>query len=169
MKKIVLALLAVASPAFAEEAPLQAPTNILGVDAAVVVPVGDYGDVVQIGGGVLGRYEVPLGMGYVYGRAGVIAHTFKDGIDGSLWLVPLYAGYRHPLGPSGAYVAGEIGITLEYASVDTSLGQMSDSDSDLGILLSAGMRRGRLDVRGGVFIPDADDATGLIATLGWDL
>jgi hypothetical protein len=160
------ALLALATPAFADEVP---PAKTFGIDAAVVVPVGDYADAIQIGGGVLVRYEVPAGPGFVYGRTGLIGHMFKDGIDGSLWLVPAYAGYRYPLSPSGAYVAGELGITFGYASVDTQFGEMSDSDTDLGIMLAAGLRRGKLDVRGGLFVPDSDDATGFIAAVGFDL
>lgn len=168
MKKLVLGMLVIATPAFAEEAPLQPPAKIIGIDAALVVPVGNYGDVAQLGAGALARFEVPIGTGFVYGRAGVIAHVLKDDFEGSLTLVPLYAGYRHPIAANGAYLAGELGITLGFVTVDTPLGEMSDPDSELGILLSAGMRRGKLDVRGGLFMPDADDAMGLIATLGYD-
>jgi hypothetical protein len=44
---------------------------------------------------------------------------------------------------------------------------MSDSDTDLGIMLAAWLRRGKLDVHGGLFVPD--DATGFIAAVGFDL
>jgi hypothetical protein len=166
---LVVCLIAFASPAFAEEAPLvEQQRKTFGIDAAVVVPVGDYGEVATLGGGALVRLEVPVGTGFVYGRAGVILHALDDRFEGSLTFVPIYAGYRHPLGDNGMYLAGELGITLGFATLDTPLGEMSDSDSELGVMLSAGMRRGKLDLRGGLFMPDADDAMGLMASAGYD-
>jgi hypothetical protein len=169
MKKlVVVGLIAFGGAAQADEV-IEQPRNIVGVDAALVVPVGDYGEAANLGGGALVRLEFPVSTGgYVFGRTGIIFHTLKVGDSGTLTFVPLYVGYRHPLGTGGAYVAGEIGITLGYASVDTSLGRMSDSDSELGAMFSAGMRRGKLDLRGGLFLPDTDDAMGLMASAGFD-
>ena len=167
-KHVLVGLVAFATPALADE-PLEAPKNIIGVDAAVVVPVGDYGDVATLAGGAMARIEVPLGRGFVFGRAGVLMHLLEDGIEGSMTFVPIYGGYRYPIDPSsGLYVAGEVGITLGYFEVDTQFGMASDSDSELGMMLSAGMRRGKLDVRGGLFLPDTDDLMGLMASLGYD-
>ena len=99
----MLALLAIATPALADEAiTSQAPirSKTLGVDAMAVMPVGDYGDAANAGIGVLGRLEVPAGPGFVTGRAGVIFHSMATDRDASLILVPLYGGYRfaHSMG-----------------------------------------------------------------------
>jgi hypothetical protein len=168
---IALVLLASATPAFADEAIgaiAAPPPKTLGVDAMAVMPVGDYGDAATIGLGVLGRIEVPAGSGFVTGRAGVIFHQMNTSADASLTLIPLYAGYRLPVGTSGAYVAGELGLTIGYASVSTPFGSMSDSDSEIGMSLMAGMRRGALDFRAGLFAPDLDDLLGFVASAGYD-
>lgn len=167
----ILTLLATATPALADEAiTTQAPDRYktIGVDAMAVMPVGDYGDAANAGIGVLGRIEVPAGPGFVTGRAGVIFHTMNSNVDGSFTLVPLYGGYRFPFGTSGAYVAGELGLTLGYASVDTPYGSMSDSDSEIGVSLMAGLRRGALDFRAGLFAPDTDDLLAFVASAGYD-
>src|SRR5687768_3004675 len=105
----LVALVGLVGAAQAEEL-IAEPRNTFGIDAAVVVPVGDYSKIANLAGGALARVEVPLGTGFVFGRAGVLVHSLDDRIDGSLTFVPIYAGYRHPFGTSGAYVAGELGI-----------------------------------------------------------
>ena len=166
-----LVLLATSTPVLADDAlgvRAATPAKTIGLDAMAVMPVGDYGDVANLGMGVLGRLEVPAGTGFVTGRAGVIFHVMNADVDASLTLIPLYAGYRQPFGGGGAYVAGELGLTLGYATVDTPFGSMSDSDSELGFSLMAGLRRGALDLRAGLFAPDLDDALGLVASAGYD-
>lgn len=166
-----LVLLATATPALADEAITTQATvrpKTIGVDAMAVMPVGDYGDAANVGIGVLGRLEVPAGPGFVTGRAGVIFHSMDSNYDGSLTLIPIYGGYRYPFGTSGAYVAGELGLTIGYASVDTPFGQMSDSDSEIGLSLMAGLRRGALDLRAGLFAPDTDDLFAFVASAGYD-
>ena len=154
-------------------APPPAPPrrNTLGVDALGVVPVGDYADLATLGIGASARLEIPAGSGFVTGRLGAIFHSMNDrGADGtSLTLIPAYVGYRYPLAPSGFYLAGEVGVTFAYMTVDTNgFGTASDSDSELGLALMAGLRRGQLDLRAGLFSPDADDAVGLLASAGYD-
>lgn len=158
---------AVPPPAVAVSAP-RAPLarNTLGIDAIAVVPVGDYANVSDLGVGAGVRLELRAGSGFVTGRLGALFHT--GDFTGSLTLVPAYAGYRHPIGTGGAYIAGELGITFAWASVQTQFGEASASDSELGMLLSAGLRRGALDLRAGLFAPDLDDAIGLIGTAGYD-
>lgn len=142
------------------------PESTIGVDGAVLVPVGDYANVATLGFGALGRLEVPAGPGYVTGRAGVIAHANR--VDDSLTLVPIYGGYRVPLGTSGAYLAGELGLTIIFATVDTGLGRMSASDTKLGLTVGGGLKRGPLDLRAGLFAPDVDHAVALFGTVGYD-
>jgi hypothetical protein len=156
--------------AFADEALLATapPAKTLGVDAMAVVPVGNYANAANLGIGALGRLEVPAGPGYVTGRTGVIFHAMKSSVDASLTLVPIYAGYRYPLGAGGGYLAGELGVTIAFGSVETQFGSMSASDSEIGATLMAGLRRGALDFRAGLFTPDLDDAVGLLASAGYD-
>lgn len=167
----MLTLIATLSPAFADEAigvRATTPPKTLGVDAMAVMPVGDYGDAANLGIGILGRVEIPVGSGFVTGRGGIIFHSMKTDADASLMMIPLYGGYRQPIGTSGAYVAGELGLTLGYASVDTPYGHMSDSDAEIGISLMGGLRRGALDLRAGLFAPDTDDLLAFVASAGYD-
>lgn len=159
-----------ASSAFADEAIIASapPPKTIGVDAMAVVPVGNYANAATLGIGALGRLEVPAGPGWVTMRAGVIFHAMKADVDASITLVPLYGGYRFPLGTGGGYIAGELGLTLAFGEVDTGFGTMSASDSDIGATLMAGVRRGALDLRAGLFTPDLDDAVGLLASAGYD-
>jgi len=169
LSSAIFTLLATLSPAYADEGigtHSTAPAKTLGVDAMAVMPVGDYGDVANVGIGALGRIEIPVGSGFVTGRAGIIFHTMK--LDGSLTMIPLYGGYRHPIGTGGAYIAGELGMTIGYLSTDTPFGQMSDSDTEVGFSLMGGLRRGALDFRAGLFSPDTDDLIGLVASAGYD-
>jgi hypothetical protein len=173
MMKILVALsLAVATPALADPAIVASapPPKTLGIDAIAVLPIGDYADVATLGIGASARLEVPAGTGFVTGRLGAIFHAMNDhsGLadNTSLTLIPAYVGYRYPLG--SLYIAGELGITFAYASVDTPYGVMSDSDSELGFALMAGTRSGALDIRAGLFAPDAGDAIGLLASAGYD-
>lgn len=167
---LVVLLAASATPAFADEAITASapPKKTVGADAMAVLPVGDYADVVDAGIGLLARLEIPAGPGFVTGRIGVIFHAVKPEIDASLTFIPIYGGYRYPIGTGGVYVAGELGLTLAYASVDTQFGTMSDSDTEIGLALMGGWRSGALDLRAGLFTPDADDAVGLVASAGYD-
>lgn len=171
MKKLafLVALTAAATPAFADEpVPGVAPPHkTFGIDGAVVLPLGDYANGVTFAAGALARIEVPAGNGFVTGRAGALFHAVKNNVA-SLTMIPLYAGYRLPVGPSGLYLAGELGITIGYASADTQFGSVTDSDSELGITLGVGTKMGALDLRGQLFLPDVDDLMGIMGTVGYD-
>jgi len=155
--------------AFAQEAVVASapPPNTIGADAIAVVPVGDYARAASFGIGAAARLEIPVGPGSITGHFGAIFHAMNTS-GGSLTMLPIYAGYRFPLGGSGVYLAGELGLTIIFASVDTPLGTMSDSDTELGAALMAGFRHGALDLRAGLFAPDIDDAVGVMASAGYD-
>jgi hypothetical protein len=164
-----LALLAVtATSAAADELVATAPpAKLVGVDGAFVLPVGDYANVATVGVGALGRLELAAGPGFITARTGVIFHAGTQ-TNAAITLVPLYAGYRQPLGTSGAYLAGELGITEIFATVNTGFGRMSASDAKLGLTLGGGYKHGALDIRAGLFAPDVNNALGLMATVGYD-
>ena len=175
MKLIVASTIAMlTTTAFADEAIVATatPPKTLGIDALAVLPVGDYAEVATFGVGAAARLEIPIGPvgGFVTGRLGAIFHAINDqgGLvdNASLTLIPVYVGYRYPLGTF--YLAGELGITFAHASVDTDFGTMSDTDSELGFALMAGARHGALDLRAGLFAPDASDAVGVMASAGYD-
>lgn len=171
MRKLCIAIAIVAatgSAAVADEASVTAsPQTTLGADGVGVVPVGDYGRVATLGIGALGRIERAAGPGFATGRVGVIFHAVS-GADAQLTLVPLYGGYRIPVGNGGGYVAAELGLTIAIGTVDTAFGRMSASDTKLGFTLGGGIRRGVLDLRAGLFAPDIGNAIGLMASAGYD-
>ena len=157
------------SLAQAQPAAPETRAGIIGVDATVVLPVGDYADFATLAIGPIGRVEFPAGPGYVTGRFGVLFHLMNSEIEDTTFLLfPLYGGYRYPLGSGSAYLAGELGITFAYARTDTSLGSGSDTDTELGMTLGGGLKKGKLDLRGGLFLPDLDDAVGIFGSVGYD-
>jgi hypothetical protein len=167
--------LALSSTALAQPAP--APANgprTFGVDGAVVLPLGDYGEIATLAVGALGRAEFPIQPKLaITARAGVLYHLTKDEFDGTLLFIPIYGGARYSLGAvpgQGVYLAGEVGITIGYASVDTGFGTASDTETELGATLGAGFRTGALDVRGALFIPDLGEADdpGIMGSVGYD-
>jgi len=163
---------AIPATARAQGEPTARPRTV-GVDAVVVLPLGDYGKVATLALGALARVEVPMSEKLsITGRAGALYHLLDSGVAGSLIFVPIYGGARYSLGAGadGPYVAGELGVTIAFASVDTGFGTASDSDSKLGGSLGAGLRRGALDVHAALFIPDLGHAgdPGLMGSVGYD-
>lgn len=161
------ALVLATSLASAQPAPEPAPRT-LGLDAFVGLPTGDYGQYADLAFGALVRAEVPLGTFTFTGRSGAVFHAL-DSSEASLLYVPIYAGVRYPLTPGGLFFAGELGLTVAYASVDTGLGEASDTDTELGGSLGLGLRSGSLTFTGGLFIPDLGDALAIGGSVGFDL
>ena len=168
--RAVTLVAATSATAFADEAlHATAPAaKTLGLDAIVVVPTGDYANLATLAAGALVRVEVPAGPGLVTARGGVLAHVMKDAVDAQVLFAPIYAGYRLPIGTGGVYVAGELGLTLIYASASSDVGSMSNSDSKLGGSLMGGLRKGALDLRAGLFLPDLGNTLGILASAGYD-
>ena len=146
------------------QAPKETFTRI-GADAAFVLPVGDYADIADFGAGVLARVEFDLTPELAIGaRAGYIWHAS----DFDLGMVPIHATARYRLGPAGAapYLRGELGVTIAWASVDTGFGNVSDSDTNLSVAIGGGYEAGLFDVGLALFLPDVDDAVGVMLTAG---
>lgn len=164
MKLIASAALVLLASSTAMAQPEGGGAKTIGGDLAIVLPVGDYADVVDFAIGPLLRIEAPVGPGFVTGRAGFLWHaTDFDGV--TLLMFPIYGGYRYPIGTSGAYVAGELGLTIAYA--DSDLGD-SNTETELGMTLGGGIRKGALDFRAALFLPDVGDLTGLMASVGYN-
>jgi hypothetical protein len=164
---IAASLFALSATAYADPLTVSARReNTIGVDGAFVLPVGDYANVATVGVGALGRFEAPAGPGFVTGRLGVIAHAMR--VNADLTLIPIFAGYRVPVADGGFYVAGELGLSIEIGTVETSFGRMSANDTKLGLTLGGGLKRGALDFRAGLFSPDVSQVIALMATVGYD-
>jgi hypothetical protein len=166
--------------------PAAAKTKTIGLDGGIAMPTGDMGDGVGFGVGVLGRFEMPLRPKLVLtGRAGYIHHMAKEaagvpGGDGggpevSVGEILLLGGARYAFSQkprSAIYGAAELGIVNYRVSFESGGQSMDSSDTNLGMTLGAGYRTGKLDVRAGLFFPDAGeltDAMVLMATVGYDL
>lgn len=156
--------LAAAQPA---AAPAPAPRTF-GLDGIVGLPTGDYGRFADLAFGALARMELPFGALTFTGRSGVVFHAL-DSSEASLVYVPIFAGVRYPLTGTGLFLAGELGLTLAYASVDTGFGDTSDTDTELGGSFGLGLRSGSLTFVGGLFLPDLGDALAIGGSVGFDL
>jgi hypothetical protein len=139
----------------------------VGFDAAVVLPLGDYADYADLALGPLFRIEVPvMSKIKITGRTGLLYHLV-DGDDVTVIFFPIYGGVRYSFGEGhvGPYVAGELGITFGYFAI----GDESDTESELGLTLGGGFRKGALDFRGSLFIPSLDNGdVGLMGSVGYD-
>ena len=170
---IALAVVAVPAAALAQGEAGTLPPRTIGVDGAVVLPLGDYGEVATLAVGALARVEVPVANKLaVTGRVGALYHITDDDFDGTFIIFPVYGGVKYNVGagPDGLYVAGELGLSIGYVSVDTGFGTASDTETELGLTLGAGFRKGALDVRGALFIPDLGEADdpGIMGSVGYD-
>jgi hypothetical protein len=148
------------------------------------MPTGDWGDAVGFGIGALMRFEMPLKEKIVLtARAGYIQHLEKDAEGGefggdssmSVGEIPVFGGIRYAFSQTEStaiYGAAELGFVMYRTSIDVGGESMSDSDTNLGMSLGAGYRTGKLDLRGGLYFPDAgeaDDAMAVMATIGYDI
>ena len=178
-KSFMLASLLISSVAVADDASVTATsTKTIGIDGGIALPTGDWGDAVGFGVGALARFEMPINAKMVFtARAGYIQHMEKEGGGGDSTTaeIPLFGGIRYAFSQSGAtaiYGAAELGLVNYRVSIDVDGDSMSNSDTNLGMTLGGGYRAGKLDVRGGLYFPDvdhADDAMGVIATVGYDI
>jgi hypothetical protein len=175
-RSLVLASLLISNVAFADG-------KTIGIDGGVAVPTGDWGDAVGFGIGALARFEMPIKDKLVFtARAGYIQHMEKEG-DSALGgdsssttsQIPLFGGIRYVFSQSttsAIYGAAELGFVNYRISIDVGEESMSDSDTNFGMTLGAGYRMGKLDLRGGLYFPDVDeagDAMGIMATVGYDI
>jgi hypothetical protein len=154
-----------AQPAAVSTAP---PVRVIGVDAMVGLPTGDYGRLASLVFGGLARVEIPMGMVSVTVRGGALFHAMKSDSNASLIFFPIFGGVRYSLGASGAYLAGELGASIAYASADTGLGSASDTTTKLGLSLGGGLRTGTLNLGGSLYFPDADNALAIMGSVGFD-
>lgn len=155
---------------------------LVGVDGAVVVPLGDWAEISGLGLGALGRFEYALDPQLsATARAGYISHFEKDDKYKTAEL-PVLAGVRYAFDSAsdGLYVAGEAGLVHLTVRLPVAGGvfpgatgpeKRSDSELKLGATASAGYRSGDIDARAGVFIAslsDAGETYAILATIGYN-
>jgi hypothetical protein len=156
------------------------PTRTIAIDGAVAVPTGDWGDAIGAGFGGLIRFENRLAPDLVLtGRAGYLQHLAKDSQlgagDTSVGEVPLLFGLRYDLmrGPMGSlYGAAEIGLVTLVATVDLGGATASSSQTNAAALLGVGCHIQKVDVRGGLWLPDlgrVNDTVAVMLTVGVDV
>ncbi len=160
-------------------APAAADTiRTIGIDGGSVLPTGDWGDSAGLGLGALARMEMPLAPKLTLSaRLGYFHHLSKesDGTESSTSEIPLFTGVRYQFSGTEAaqlYGAAELGFVIARISLENNGQSMSDSDTNLGMSLGGGYRKGKLDLRANLFFPDVGelgDALGLMATVGYDL
>jgi hypothetical protein len=173
MKRMILGGAVVLGAAFATGAAAQEkPKFTVGADAAVVPPMGDWGDIAGIGFGGLARLEYAFADAIsLTGRIGYIHHlpTETGGLDLSTTEIPVLAGAKYMLG--SAYVAGEVGMVNFGAEACLDDKCSDDSETKLGLTAGAGYRLSGLDLRAQLFVPslgDLGDIQALMATVGYD-
>jgi hypothetical protein len=167
----ILFALSTSTSALAQDAQLQTevqPRNRVGIDAAFVLPLDDYAELADFGVGALARWEFEATKEISVGARAGYVHHFGDYSGG---IAPIHATFRYRIGEPGAapYLRAELGVTIVWATVETGLGNVSDSDSNLSAALGGGYELGIVDIGAALILPDLDDAFGLMVTVGADL
>jgi hypothetical protein len=159
----------------------RAEDGALGVDGAVVLPIGDWSDISGLGIGALvaGHYDLSPQLA-VTGRVGYIHHLSKSvgGSDFSTYEIPVLGGIKYRLGDpgEGMYLGAEAGLVSLGARAEVEnpfTGEsesVSDSDIEIGLTAGVGYETGDFDLRGQVFFPSLDhidDLIGIMGTVGY--
>ena len=152
----------------AMEAPAGGKTKVIGADAVVVIPLGDYADVANAAIGAMGRFEFGLNPQLaITARAGLLYNLAKEigGETPTILMIPVQAGAKYGIGTSGLFVQGEVGFT----HTRTSIGDVSDSTTKLSFEAGAGFQKGKLNARAGFWYIASDPALmGIMASVGFD-
>jgi len=135
----------------------------VGVGGFVGIPLGDYGKAIDFGAGAL--VDVSYGLQQqtdLTARAGFIyLQTDSDSV--SLSQIPIWFGARRYVGArsGGLFLQGELGFNRMEASVAAGDFGVSGSDSDtnLGVNLGAGIAKGKISAMAGLFVTDLDHAS----------
>lgn len=179
--KLSFACLAVAASLVATPQLAQAEVlpRVLGLDAAVLVPVGALSSTAGNGNGVgmsygaFLRYEQKTAPNMsLTARAGGMRGTAKDSSLGSaaLDMYSALVGGVYRLQPSsdGIFLSGEVGANMVQFSSPSSTGAF---ETKLGAVLGAGYRTDVLTFRAALNLLDvskAQDTMGVLISVGWD-
>jgi hypothetical protein len=153
--------------------PAQAQGLRVGIDGALVLPVGDWSEAASMGFGGLVKIEFDLTYSLALtGRLGYVYHLENSDWNTSTNELPILVGAKFyflsdDLRPYGA---AELGLVNVGATVDTLIGEVSTSEVKIGLTIGGGVEISGLDLRAQLFAPsigDFGDFTGLMATVGY--
>lgn len=160
-----------AAPASEPMGATAAKQKLLGLDAAFVLPLSDYGDSADFAVGPLLRFEMGVAPNIaVTARAGVLFHVGTPEGFG-LTMIPIYVGGKYNIGTSGLFAAAEVGATVIRASVDIGGISASETETKFGFTAGLGYQKSKIQVRANLFVPDVGeigDALGVMASVGYD-
>jgi hypothetical protein len=119
----------------------QKGTNKLMLGADVAIPTGDFADLANVGGGIMGKLLFGIsGSDQITATTGVTFHGGKslDGIPSDLKLtmrvIPILGGYRHNF--NGLFIEPQVGVGI-FGATAKYQGE-SDSNSDNGFAWAVG-------------------------------
>ncbi len=129
------------------------------VGGGLILPTGDAADAYKLSFAFQGAalYELTE-LIQLEGQFGYwILQDDLDREDFSAYVIPLVGGFRYSLSPT-LHVDAGAGIYLSKVKFDTALGEVSDSESDLGIYGGAGyLLNDMIDICARIHFPDFDD------------
>lgn len=150
-----------------------------GVDAALAIPMGNWGNVAGLGIGVLGHVEHPIqDKLYMTGRAGFIYHFGESNqvISTSVWEIPILAGVKYFVMPE-VFLTGEAGFDVMHVSTEmksaaaAAIGAQSSHSATkfyFAINLGAGYQINQnLNVRASFYFVNPFDATEFMVGAGY--
>ncbi|MBW1808633.1 MAG: outer membrane beta-barrel protein [Deltaproteobacteria bacterium] len=145
-----------------------ADTFRVGIEAAVPIPLLDWGDATGVGFGAFGKFEFYFNpnMG-LSARFGYIYHLNKTvlGVDAHSTEMPILIGFKY-LTDFGLY--GELATGI--CRYEVVAGGFSGDEWKLGLLLGVGYEIFGLNAGVNLFWPsagDIDDIMALMFTIGW--
>ena len=174
MKKLFILLFAIVLLAGTTQA--QKGSMAVGVQAGVALPMGTFGDAVNMGFGGTGtfQYMVTNNIGLT-GSLGYLTFSYDDafGFDGSYSVIPVLFGARYYFGESKTkfYALANLGIYSESVSYTYTYElfgvpytqDISASDSDFGFAFGAGIK---LPI-GKTMCFDANAKYNIVSSDGW--
>ncbi len=183
--KLSFACLAVAASLVATPQLAQAEVlpRVLGLDAAVLVPVGALSSTAGNGNGVgmsyavFVRYEQKTAPNMsLTARLGGLRGSAKDSGLGS-WALDAYSAlvggvYRLQPSSDGIFLSGEVGANMvQFRAPNTTQNSTGAFETKLGAVLGAGYRTDVLTFRAALNLLDvskAQDTMGVLISVGWD-
>lgn len=161
-KTLLISLVAIAFAGIALSPSQAQAQEGFGVGGQLVLPIGDWGDVVDLGIAPTVEYAYPLGPKMAL-LASVSFNYFLTDFDGVTFMaIPLLVGAKYNVAPR-IHVIGQVGLDILYASID---GFDSDTETELSVNLGAGYELGNLDLRASLWFPDLSETGDLALTVG---
>jgi hypothetical protein len=134
-----------------------------GVSGLAGLPLGDFGEVLTFAVGVLGTVDYGVNPQLeLTGRLGLIYFVPDSDIDGlTFYDIPVWGGGRYFIDPSGqgVYLHGELGLNMYKSEIEQGGQSFSNSETEIGVNLLAGLKAGKLLVEGGLYVGSIDESS----------